>query len=150
MPRIIRYVRYNKKKDPENYCREHLMLFSPWRNEQKDILASFATFEVHYNSLKTSTEPKSNECEHHTEELELARQLIEDEGNAYDQIAPNTKQENREAEEEGVKEAENVVHFNPNIERIHYDIDIELQSTCSVPVETTGIMLPDEEYLRLL
>ena len=33
----------------------------------------------------------------------------------------------------------------------HYDIGIELQSTCSVPpIETTGIMLPNEEYLTLL
>ena len=33
----------------------------------------------------------------------------------------------------------------------HYDIGIELQSTCSVPpVETTGILLPDDEYLTQL
>ena len=37
------------------------------------------------------------------------------------------------------------------VEQRHYDIGIELQSTCSVPpAETTGIMLPDEEYLTLL
>ena len=153
VPRIIRYVRYNRKKDLENYYREQLMLFIPWRNEQKDLLASFDTFEAHYNSLKTSIEPKSNEYEHHTEELELARQMRADEENAYDQIAPNTEQENKEAEEEGAKEAENFVYFNPSrvVEQRHYDIGIELQSTCSVPpVETTGIMLPDEEYLTLV
>ena len=33
VPRIIRYVKYNKKKDTENYFREQLMLFVPWRNE---------------------------------------------------------------------------------------------------------------------
>ena len=84
------------------------MLFIPWRNEQKDILASFNTFEAHYNSLKTLIESKSNENEHHTEELEIARQMIQDEENAFDQIAPNTEQVNREAEAEGVKEAENL------------------------------------------
>ena len=40
VPRIIRYVKYNKKKDPENYFREQLMLFVPWRNEQRDLLGS--------------------------------------------------------------------------------------------------------------
>ena len=153
VPKTIRYVRYNKTKDLENYCREQLMLFIPWRNEQKDLLASFDTFEAHYNSLKTSIESKSNEYEHHTEELELARQMIRDVENAFDQIAPNTEQENREAEEEGVKEAENFVYFNPNrvVEQRHYDIGIELQSTCSVPpVETTGIILPHGEYITLL
>ena len=103
--------------------------------------------------MKISAESKSNEYEHHTEELELARQMMEDEENAYDQIAPNTEQENREAEEEGVKEAEIFVYFNPNrvVEQRHYDIGIEPQSTCSVPqVETTGILLSNEEYLTLL
>ena len=52
------------------------MLFTPWRNEQKDLLGSFDTFEANYNSLKTSLESKSNEYEHHSEELEFARQMI--------------------------------------------------------------------------
>ena len=77
VPRIIRYVRYNKKNDAENYYRERLMLFTPWRNKQKDLLSSFDTFEAHHNSLKTSIKSKSSEYEHHTEELELARQMME-------------------------------------------------------------------------
>ena len=153
VPRIIRYVKYNKKKDPENYFREQLMLFVPWRNEQRDLLGSFDTYEAHYNSVKTILIPKRNEYEHHIEELELARQMMEDEQREYDQTAPNAEQENREAEEEGSKESGHFVYFNPSrvVEHRHYDIGIELQSTCSVPpVETTGIMLPDEEYLTLL
>ena len=153
VPRIIRYVKYNKKKDPENYFREQLMLFVPWRNEQKDLLGSFDTYEAHYNSVQTLLIPKRNEYEHHIEELELARQMMEDEQREYDQTAPNAEQENREAEEEGSKESEQFVYFNPSrvVEHRHYDIGIELQSTCSVPpVETTGILLPDDEYLTLL
>ena len=153
VPRIIRYVKYNKKKDPENYFREQLMLFVPWRNERKDLLGSFDTYEAHYNSVQTSLIPKRNEYEHHIEELELARQMMEDEQREYDQTAPNAEQENREAEEEGSKESEQFVYFNPSrvVEHRHYDIGIELQSTCSVPpVETSGIMLPDDEYLTLL
>ena len=151
--RIIRYVRYNKKNDSENYYRERLMLFIPWRNEERDLISGFKTFEAHYKALKTSIESKSNEYEHHAEELELARQMMEDEDSPYDQIAPNAEQENREAEDEGIREADKFVYFNPNrvVEQRHYDIGIELQSSCSVPpVETTGIMLPDDEYLTLL
>ena len=84
VPRIIRYVKYNKKKDPENYFREQLMLFLPWRNEQKDLLGSFDTYEAHYNSVQTSLIPNRNEYEHHIEELELARQMMEDEQREYD------------------------------------------------------------------
>ena len=45
--RIIRYVRYNKKNDSENYYRERLMLFIPWRNEERDLISGFETFEAH-------------------------------------------------------------------------------------------------------
>ena len=31
--RIIWYVNYSIKKDPENYYRERLLLFYPWKNE---------------------------------------------------------------------------------------------------------------------
>ena len=88
VPRIIRYVKYNKKKDPENYFREQPLLFVPWRNE---LLDSFDTYEAHYNSDQTSHIPKRNEYEHHIEELGFARQMMEDEQREYDQTAPNLR-----------------------------------------------------------
>ena len=112
--KVKRYVKYNQTKDPENYYREQLMLFMPWRNEQKDLLGSFGTYRAHYNTMKESLEIKRNQYEHHTEELELARQMMEAEEAEYDELAPNAEQENREAEEEGVKESENFVYFNPD------------------------------------
>ena len=153
VPKVIRYVRYNQTKDPENYYREQLMLFMAWRKEQKDLLGSFETYRDHYNTMKEQLGVKRNQFEHHSEELELARQMMEAEEAEYDELAPNAEQENREAEEEGAKESESFVHFNPDraVEHRHYDIGIELESTCSMPrVETASIMLPDEEYLSLL
>ena len=61
VPKVIRYVRYNQTKDPENYYREQLMLFMPWRNEQKDLLGSFGTYRAHYNTMKESLEIKRNQ-----------------------------------------------------------------------------------------
>ena len=43
-PRIIRSVRFNKNKDPENHCREQIMLYTPWRNDRKDLLKDFQTY----------------------------------------------------------------------------------------------------------
>ena len=37
-PKIIRSVSFNKDKDPENYFREQLMLYTPWRNETTDLM----------------------------------------------------------------------------------------------------------------
>ena len=42
--------------------------------------------------------------------------MMEAEQREYDQTAPNTEQENREAEEEGSKESEQFVYFNPSAE----------------------------------
>ena len=92
VPRVIHYVRYSLKKDPENHYREQLMLFMPWRNEQIDLLGPFETYTAHYNSTKISFEAKRNEYEHHTEELELARQMMEAEEAVYDGLAPNAEQ----------------------------------------------------------
>lgn len=153
VPRVIRYVKYNRTKDPENYHREQLMLFMPWRNEQKDLLGPFQTYTAHHHSIKASLEQICNEYEHHTEELELARQMMEAEEDSYDKLAPNAEQENREAQEEGVKEAEDFVYFNPErvTEHRHYDIGIEIQCASTVQTEeSTGFMMPDEEYLSLL
>ena len=36
-PKVIRYVRYNKKKDRINFYREQLMLFLPWRDLQTEL-----------------------------------------------------------------------------------------------------------------
>jgi hypothetical protein len=35
--RIIRFRRYGEKEDPENYCREQIMLYHPWRDEDIEI-----------------------------------------------------------------------------------------------------------------
>lgn len=49
-PKIIRYVRYNREQELENFFREQLMLFYPWRNESQDLIGNFQTFEEQYNS----------------------------------------------------------------------------------------------------
>ena len=59
VPRIIRYVRYNKKIDSENYYRERPMLFIPWQNEEKDLISCFETFEAHYKALKHQLNQKA-------------------------------------------------------------------------------------------
>jgi len=37
-PRIIRYCGYSIAKDPENYYREQLMLYIPWRDEKLELM----------------------------------------------------------------------------------------------------------------
>lgn len=44
--KILRYVIFNREQDPENYFREQLMLFFPWRIKKHDLKGKFATYEL--------------------------------------------------------------------------------------------------------
>ena len=61
--RILRYVNYNIKRDPENHYRERLMLFLPWRNEEDDLRGGFKTYEEHYMAKKSLIAPMSKKYE---------------------------------------------------------------------------------------
>lgn len=52
-PMVLRYVRYSKNQDPENYFREQLMLFFPWRKEKGHLPGAFDNYENHYNEKMT-------------------------------------------------------------------------------------------------
>ena len=55
-PRIIRSVRFNKNNDPENFCREQIMLYTAWRNEMTDLLKDFQTYQDRFEVLKDMIE----------------------------------------------------------------------------------------------
>ena len=57
VPRILRYVNYNVKRDPENHYRERIMLFLPWRNEEKDLHGGYKTYEEHYMAKESLISP---------------------------------------------------------------------------------------------
>lgn len=44
-PKVIRFVKFNEANDPENVCRERLMLYHCCRNEQHDLKADFPTYQ---------------------------------------------------------------------------------------------------------
>ena len=71
-PRIIRSVRFNKNKDPENVCREQITLYTAWRNETTDLLKDFQTYQ-------DRLEQNRKQYEHHTEALDQVVQDIESE-----------------------------------------------------------------------
>ncbi len=52
-PRTIRYRNYHFELDAENYVREHLMLFHPWKNKRRDLINSdtHKLFKLHYKSI---------------------------------------------------------------------------------------------------
>jgi DNA replication protein DnaC len=68
--KIIRFRHYGKMEDPQNYYREQLMLFVPWRNEEVELLdasidipKSFSVSEkiIHENSKPFYFNPELND-----------------------------------------------------------------------------------------
>lgn len=49
--RIIRSVWFNKESEPEKHYRELLMLFTPWRDEETDLLGAFSSYQERYMLL---------------------------------------------------------------------------------------------------
>ena len=70
--RIICYVNYSKKKDPENYNHESLMLFFPWRNEETDVKGNCDSYQEKYMMYKDDIEKIHIHYEKFNEDLEEA------------------------------------------------------------------------------
>ena len=47
-PRVIRSVWFNREVQPEKHYGELLMLFTPWRNEETDLISHYSSFQEHY------------------------------------------------------------------------------------------------------
>ena len=67
VPRVITYVRFSLKTDPENYYREKLMLFMPWRDESVDLLSGTDTFENSSSRRKSFLAHKIKQYEFNAE-----------------------------------------------------------------------------------
>ena len=157
-PVVIRYVRYQHKMDPENYFREVLMLFIPWRIEAA-IIGDFETYQDRFEVLVGSTDihAKMVEYKHNWYELDLAVQelqkrneeCMEDE---WDRLAPGVQQVEREDEEEGVQESDIFPIFAPADDSIssHTEIYPLFNSDDTSPSEIIPNYLADEDYLTLV
>ena len=88
-PKIIRSVRFNKNKDPENYSREQLMLYTSWRNENKDLIQNCKTYQELHEQVTNTIAQNRQQYECHTEVLD---NVIEDNENyeleEFPDIAP--------------------------------------------------------------
>ena len=93
--KILRYVRYSKEKDPDNYYRERLLLFYPWRQEEC-LKQDLQTYEERYSEVQEEIVQKQKEYEYNVDEFDKAKKLQEqmdlqdDDEGLCDSVAPNT------------------------------------------------------------
>ena len=78
-PRIIRSIRFDKNKYSGNYCREQIMLYTAWRNEGRNLLKDFQTYQDRFEVAKDEIKQNRKQYENHTDILDQAIQDIENE-----------------------------------------------------------------------
>jgi predicted nucleic acid-binding Zn-ribbon protein len=66
------------------------MLYIPWRNEKKDLLKDFETYQDRFETVKRQIEENSKQYENHSEVIDSAVEEIEsEESNAI--VAPDAQ-----------------------------------------------------------
>lgn len=150
--KVIRYVRYNKEQDSENYFREQLMLFYPWRNEENDLIGNHTSFESHFNQQQEKIKKNKLPYEADRGIVDVVENNMNDLLSNVDHIVAAEVQHNEEID---FQEDENLCldHgcFNPKFAQMEYDLGFDL-GIARKQVETDDIsvnMLSDKEYKLL-
>ncbi len=153
--KVLRSVRYKKEKDAENYYRELLFLYYPWRKESA-ILQDCDTYQERYEEVKCPIDKKVLEYEQLSNTInpaiELAEMLdsdgdfdIESSGDEHEDLATDVCEDQ-------------YVCFDPGTNPLHnsYDIGQDLGLPRSTPssAKITKVSLPNAmcttEYKALL
>eukprot|EP00794_Sanderia_malayensis_P013191 gene13191-biopygen10520 len=154
--KVLRSIRYDKNKDPENYFRERLMLYLPWRNEYKDLLCGCQTFEESYKKMQHVIDKNSHNERYSAVLQQVAEDLSFDDLNEYSSVAPNAQHHDDQDKETGSQASKLFGCFNPTSSRqseydLLDDIGIYPRSEGSTAVETQTISdLELREKVQLL
>ena len=152
-PKIIRSVRFNETKDPENYYREKIMLYTPWRNEKKDLLKDFQTYQDRFKTIKDLIEKNSKEYENNCDVLDNAIQEFECE-HLSNVVAPNAQYRDEQDREIGPKVSELFGCFDPGKDKQYgkYDLtnDIGIFARTDDNQEVLVRRLNDADFRKLV
>ena len=154
-PKIIRYVKYNKTVDPENFFREQLMLFYPWRNEETDLLNGCDTYEMSYQSVCKTIEITKQEYDRNSELLDQVEVATTGLGsNLFENVSPNMEcREAKDAENEPIPSSKFSFYEPQTQEQANYDLAADIGITSHIAnddVEMVQNIIPESEYLKLL
>ena len=143
--RIIRSCWFNKEKEPEKHYRELTMLFTPWRNEETDIIGVCSSYKERYMLLSNVISKQMEQyavCNQDFNEMEQEMTSVED---SYDSIAPATQSVELQDEAEGSR------YLHPDFnENYNFADDIGIPSIDSNSEPLILNELEDNEYRHLV
>ena len=101
---IIRWHNFNLEKEPEKHFRSRIMLFLPWREEDK-LHGNFKSYTDRYHEEIDKIKTVEDLFIHHEEEINDAFEQLQTVGppqDAWDNLAPRTEESQHAAQEEGI------------------------------------------------
>ena len=147
-PRIIRSVWFNVKSQPEKHYRELIMLFTPWRNEETDLLANCSSYHERFLLLKEQIDKQMKQyaisCED-LNDIEQHLQATDFSEDQFDSKAPNTQNVELQDEAEGSEDLH--LEYNENYD-LSDDLGIPSASFNNEPLMLSE--LPDNEYRSMV
>jgi len=156
-PRVIRYVRFSEHIDKENFSREQLFLFHPWRNESTDLLdnGKYETYSAHYESKKQFIGNIRKKYDFKCKGLDEAIAQVESDNlneNANAQIAPINVQQECDDETVGSTPSGQFGFYDPKrtMQQQKYDIGYDIHAPSKVSDELIKGCIPDADYLDLV
>lgn len=154
-PKIIRSVRYNKDKDPENHFREQLMLYTPWRNETTDLIKQCQTYQERFEQVKDNVISNRHEYEYHSDIIDKAiKDMDYGEFDNFDTVAPNAEHINKQDATVKEKPSELFGCFDPGKNKVHsqYDLlnDIGIFPRSNEEEELVIKRMSDDNYYALV
>ena len=100
---IIRWHNFNPEKEPEKHFRSCIMLFMPWREENK-LCGNYKSYTDRYHVEIDKIQKIEDLFIHHEEEINDAFQQLQTVGppeDAWDSLAPGTEESQHAAQQEG-------------------------------------------------
>ena len=127
-PCVLRWVHFEKETDSEKYYRELLMLFKHWRNEEKDLIQNFKSFEESFKTNKIRIESRMENNMNKGVNLEEIAPLshCSDENALFENVAPGCEHQNEMDREEGTTLSELYGCFDPGKHAPEYEIGIDM------------------------
>ena len=154
-PKIIRFVKYNQKVDPENYFREQLMLFHPWRKEETDLLNGYNTYEDHFNAIKEIIKFRRKDYDANAELLDKIELATETQAEVcFDEVAPNIESvEANDGENEPIQSTKYAFYRPETRDHTYYDLGADIGLATHVAndeIEMIQNRWSEKEYLEAL
>ena len=154
--KVIRFVNYRYKLDPENYCRERLLLYTSWRNEETDLYHGKETYIDAFNLKQSRIHAKMAVYEPLSAVLDDAVHMLEQEAAIdHEEVAPSTQHEDMQHKEEQSVKSKSHEFYDP--ERPLYQRESDIGPILHLPgsafqdsVEIIANKMSDDAYRRHL